>query len=406
MGVSVTGGCNLYETQVTYYQGADGSGSLLKTITVQYSGNLSTGQTMDGTNIEINVVPTQATVALPGGPTSMTINTYDATVPNSYGDPVMVGSVLQKDEYDYSNPLLRSTLDHYLWQDNASYKNNNFVALPVSGTTKDASGNQIAQTTYGIDQYGGSGKPTPSGICILSLVAPPGGEPMRGNVTTVRRWLDTTNSFISSTNTYFDTGKKGTSTDPNGNTTSFSYSGNFLGAYVTQTNMPDTKMPDAGAPIVHHIISGDYDFNTGLLTSFTDENSQTYTYQYDNMLRLTQANHPDGGQTKFLYPDPNTVERQRLITGSTYDDYKVKFDGLGRTIQTQQLTPDCVSDIKVDTVYDASGRIASVSNPYCLTSEPTYGITQTPYDALHRTIKTIKQDGSASAVQYNAPPAA
>src|SRR5260370_3200584 len=123
------------------------------------------------------------------------------------------------------------------------------------------------------------------------------------------------------------------------------------------------------------------------------------------MLRLTQANHPDGGQTKFLYPDPNTVERKCLITGSTYDDYKVKFDGLGRTIQTQQLTPDCVSDIKVDTVYDALGRRASVSNPYCLTSEPTYGITQTQYDALNRTIKTIKQDGSASAVQYNAPAA-
>ena len=144
-------------------------------------------------------------------------------------------------------------------------------------------------------------------------VAPPAGDSIRGNLTTASQWLDTAGAFISSTSTYFDTGMKATSADPLLHTTSYTYSSTFLGAYLTQTNMPDTQMPDSGAPVVHHIISGNYDFNTGVLTNFTDENGQPYSYTYDVMLRLTQGNHPDSGITKFFYPDPNTVERQRLI---------------------------------------------------------------------------------------------
>ena len=73
------------------------------------------------------------------------------------------------------------------------------------------------------------------------------------------------------------------------------------------------------------------------------------------MLRLTEGDHPDQGVTKFSYPDPNTVERQRLITGTSFDDFKVKFDGIGRPYQNQQLTPDCAGYIKVDTSYDVIG---------------------------------------------------
>ena len=97
--------------------------------------------------------------------------------------------------------------------------------------------------------------------------------------------------------------------------------------------------------------------------------------------------------------DPNTVERQRLITGTSFDDFKVKFDGIGRPYQNQQLTPDCAGYIKVDTSYDVVGHTNTASNPYCLTSEITYGITQNQYDALGRSIKTTKQD-QASPVLF------
>jgi YD repeat-containing protein len=192
--------------------------------------------------------------------------------------------------------------------------------------------------------------------------------------------------------------------DELGNTTSFTYSTDFAGAYLTQTNLPDTQMPDTGAPLVHHQTSASYDYNTGLMTSATDENGNPFTYQYDTArLLLTQANHPDQGSTKYFYPNPTTVERQRAIDSSHYDDYFVHFDGLGRPIQTQQITPTCT--VLVDTTYDAAGHVSTVSNPYWQGSshatDPTYGVTQTQYDALGRVTRSVRPDSSVATVQYN-----
>jgi RHS repeat-associated protein len=413
-------GCTLVDTQVQHFQGSHNGGTLLKTVATQYSANPNT-LTMPGSGADaINVVPHQVIVTLQDGHSSKVVNTWDSgntEAPYGTAVPVLFSSLLQRDEYDFSNTLVRSTLNRYLWQDNATYKTNNFLSLPEWSTVYNGAAPPsstlpvcsststpacIGQSKYAYDEFSPL---APSGIGVPTHVAPPAGEPYRGNLTTSSHWLDTASAFVSSTSTYFDTGMKATAVDPLNHSTSYTYSGTFLGAYLTQTNMPDTQMPDTGAPIVHHIISGSYDLNTGLLTSFTDENGQPYTYTYDSlMLRLTQGNHPDGGITKFFYPDPNTVERQRLITGTTYDDFKVKFDGLGRPYQTQQLTPDCQSYIKVDTTYDTLGRAKTVSNPYCLTSEATYGITTSDYDALSRTTKTTKQDRSFTTVKYEDTP--
>jgi hypothetical protein len=139
------GVCSLYETQAQYYQGPVSSGTLLKTVATQYSGNVSNFYSGGGT-VDINLVPQQVTVTLVGGQTSKIINTYDAGVPNGDGENVIYGSLLQKDEYDFSGSLARSTLNHYLWQDNAAYQNSNILSLLSSTTVKDGGGNQVAQT--------------------------------------------------------------------------------------------------------------------------------------------------------------------------------------------------------------------------------------------------------------------
>jgi RHS repeat-associated protein len=398
IGPGGTGGCPGYEYQTQYFQGPASGGVVLKTNQNQYSCTMGIpGGDLDG--VALNAVPTQTTTILAGSQTSKTITSYDPLVTNINGDAARVGSVLERDDYDFSNTLARSTVNRYLWQDNPPYLPINFVSLKSSVTLKDGAGNQVAQTTYGYDDVS---RIFAFGNTIGQVAAPAGSA--RGNLNYVSRWLNTTNTMITTTTNVYDTGQAYQTIDPLGNVTTFTYSPSFYGAYLTQTNLPDTQMPDSGAPIVHHVISGNYDFNTGVLLSFTDENSQNYTYTYDVMLRLAQGNHPDGGITKFFYPDPNTVERQRLITGTTYDDFKVKFDGVGRPYQTLQLTPDCASSIKVDTQYDVAGRTKSVSNPYCLTSESTYGITQTTYDALSRTLNTTKQDGSLTSVKYDDTP--
>jgi YD repeat-containing protein len=389
-------GCSVYETQAQYYQGHSNGGTLLKTITTAYSGSSSSFMVGFNGSAAINVVPTQVTTTWPDGHVSKVVSTYDTGVVDSDGTTALIGSLLERDEYDFTNTLVRSTFKHYLWQDNSTYLNSNFVSLQVYSMVKDGSGCEVAKNSHGYDETYNNITQQASGV-TMQHAGPPAS--VRGNRTSTSNWLISSCAEQSSVTSHvipFDTGETYQSYDPLGNTTTYTYSSGFYGAYPTQTNLPNTGS-------VHHVISGNYDFNTGLLTSFTDENTQNYSYTYDNMLRLTQANHPDGGITKFTYPDPNTVERQRLISGTTYDFLESKYDGVGRAYQTQLATPDCSSNIQVNTAYDVVGRVATVSNPHCATSDPTYGITTNQYDALGRTTQVTKPDGSTTLATYTGP---
>jgi RHS repeat-associated protein len=72
--------------------------------------------------------------------------------------------------------------------------------------------------------------------------------------------------------------------------------------------------------------------------------------------------------------------------------------------QTQLVDPDCSSGpVNVDYTYSydpspptgiPAGRFTTVSNPYCTTSDSTYGITKTRYDALDRPVLVIPPDGT------------
>lgn len=408
-------GSSLYDTQVQYYQGSHTNGTLLKTVATQYTGiaNPVDGLLTGGT--AANVVPSQIATTYADGHSSRVANVWDSgnieTISPGFSQPytvpIVFGSLLQRDEYDFSNTLARSTVNHYLWQDNSAYKSNNFIGLQVSSMLKDGAGCEMAKTSNGYDETYNSITLQASGITTQHGSAP---WPVRGNHTSSSRWLISTcaeQSAITSHTIPYDTGLPYQSYDPLGHFTQYTYSSSFAGAYLTQTNLPDTQMPDTGAPVVHHIIGGNYDFNTGLLTSFTDENGQPYTYSYESlMLRLSEGDHPDGGKTLFTYPDTLTVTRQRLITATpsaVYDSYTAKFDGLGRPVQTKQVIPS--GTVLTDTTYDVVGRVASVSNPYYQGSnhstDPTYGITSTQYDALSRVTRTTKQDGSFTTVTYN-----
>src|SRR2546427_634784 len=62
-------------------------------------------------------------------------------------------------------------------------------------------------------------------------------------------------------------------------------------------------------------------------------------------------------------------------------------DGFGRSIKTKATVPTstCPAGYSYeDTTYDNEGRKFSVSNPYCTTSDATYGVTKTYYDGLSR----------------------
>ncbi|HWZ44032.1 MAG TPA: RHS repeat-associated core domain-containing protein, partial [Candidatus Saccharimonadales bacterium] len=139
--------------------------------------------------------------------------------------------------------------------------------------------------------------------------------------------------------------------------------------------------------------------------------AHTSNYSYDPLTsRLTQAQAPPDpangnarATSTFTFSAPNvfplTVQRQASITTSLTDSTTSIFDGLGRAYRSQRATPN--GNATVDTAYDMLSRVASVSNPYFTAADPTYGLTQTGYDALGRVTQTTRQDGSFSTVDYS-----
>src|SRR5215468_7880223 len=416
------GGPSLYETQTRSYQGSKSSGTLIKTVNTDYSYSSNPFDNL-GPNVNpptaINVVPIRVTTIWPNGLTSKEETDHDSAFTfrdPTWGLPIYppqastsatysgtLGTVAARREYDYGSgsagALLKQTATTYLWQGNSNYLSANMLDLPASVVEKDGSGARVAETDYTYDE---SQYLTAANITTQHGSAP---GPVRGNLTTVSRWLNTsTNPVVSHTN-WYDTGEVYKSIDALGNTTTHSYDSYYAGAYSTKT-----------CNALSQCVSGTYDFNSGLLTSFTDANgsyaasgntpgdpAHTSNYTYDSMQRMTRAQLPPDASgnrpTKtFNFPNANTVERLNTITTSLTDDLFGYFDGLGRPIRRVHTS---AGNATVITSYDARGHVASVTNPYFSTSDPTYGVIQTQYDALGRTTQVTKQDGGISTVQYD-----
>jgi RHS repeat-associated protein len=380
------GTCSYYETQTDYYNGAVAPSNLLKTVIRDFTWDAQDWlhALADPTPSVAHVEPIRVTTKLPIPGTSNFLVTKVETDYNK-----MYGLLLEKREYDYGTnapgALLRRTTYAYKALSDTSFLNANLLDRLSSVTVYDGSGNQVSLTTYSYD----SGTLQPSGITTqhLSVSGP------RGNQTSVQRWLNTTGGTLNTTTSYYDTGMPYQVTDPNGNVTTYSYSSTYAGAYLTQTNLPDT-----GSPAVHHVTSGTYDSNTGLLTGFTDQNNLSSSYSYDPLSRMTSASFPDGGQTTFTYTDTPlavSVERKKKINSTLSIDSFTYFDGLARQKQTA-LVSDPQATVYTDTTYDGLGRVHTVSNPYRTGVDPTtsLGTTTYFYDGLGRKCLEVPPDGT------------
>lgn len=318
-------------------------------------------------------------------------------------------------------PLLRQSATAY-----HTFVGTNILDEPDSVTTYDGSGNMLSRTTYQYDQSAVASSGASTG-----LVSPPG---PRGNPTSVSRWLNTANSYLTTTYTYFDTGQVQTVKDPCGqpsascpdisgsnHTTTYAYTDAYASGTGTppgQTNAYVTKVtfPNTG---VAHQESFTWGYNDGLLRSHTDQNTQTINYCYltggcsgttnDRLLRLTQILGPadpnNGSQrpaTTYSYSDWTTANKTPTSmtktvlqnTGGTVLTSEQIFDGMGHV--TDSETSDASGMDDVHTVYDGFGRAYTVTTPYRLTSDPTYGVATTLYDAIGRTSSYTDSDGTST----------
>ncbi|HLJ85999.1 MAG TPA: RHS repeat-associated core domain-containing protein [Candidatus Angelobacter sp.] len=399
---NVEGFCSFYETTTQTYQGSSSSGTLLKRVDTSYSvAVVNTSASGSPTVLPISI----QTTVYPSGKVSLITKEYDKSLPGT-----SYGKITKEKEYDWGSgsagALLREVDTSYFWQSNSSYLSAHLLDLPASVITRDSGGCVRAETDYNYDEpayltsYTGS---LPAGTHVSPSTS------VRGNPTSTVRWLipasgcntSATGTTIATHTNWYDIGETYQKIDALGYTTTHSYDPAYGGAYSTKT-----------CNALNQCVSGTYDFNTGLLASFTDQNAtsqasgntpgdagHTSTFAYDFMGRMTTAGLPDGGQSTFNYTNATTRERLKKINASLTDDSSVFVDGLGRPIKTQHVTPN--GSVLVDTAYDAFGRANSVSNPYITASDPTAGTTATSYDALGRVLKTSRQDGSFVTSAYS-----
>ena len=407
---------SFYETETRIYQGDHTHGTLLKTVDTTYQADMGVTNSMPW-GFAGDVVPLAITTKLANGLVSQIVRQYDT------GNTTMMtyGKVTNEKVYDYGNGapggLLRETVTTYMWQNNSAYLDAGLLDLPATVIVKDGAGCVLSETDYAYDEpayltsYTGT---LPSGTHGNA----PGGT-IRGNPTTVTRWLAPASSCnpgggtpVRTHTNWYDTGEAYQQIDALGNATTHSYDSFYAGAYSTKT-----------CNVLNQCVSGTYDLNTGLLESFTDENAatpasgntpgdaaHTSNFSYDTSWRLISAQGPPNPvnnqarpTTTFTPSAPNvfplSVLRTHSVTTALTDQSTTYFDGLGRVYNMQHALPNGTANI--DTQYDGLGQVTSVSNPYFSTSDATYGLVQTQYDALGRANQVTKQDGGLTKAQYN-----
>jgi len=375
------GGYHVGDESVTkYYQGAEASNQLLRTV--------DTISTCSSLVLRPGCPPTSTTTTLENG--------QQARMETDYGD---YGNVMETREFDWGapGPLLRRTTFTYLTDSN--YISRQILNLVTRVVVKDGAGNIKSRTDT---QYDSTAL-----ICVPTTPTVPQhddtnygcGFNFRGNPTAVTQYTDpvTPAGPITATSVYDSLGNLRSVTDPGGHTTSFSYADNYSDAvnrntyaYLTQTTKP--------APFNSQTTGSSYYYFTGQPASGTDENSRVTTFTYaDALNRLTQTNYPDGGQISISYNDPaRTITTTQKRTATDNIVTAKVYNPLGQMVQSQMP-----GGRKQDFTYDPLGREWKSSNVYINSSESTYGVVEARYDALERTTTAVNQDQTTVQTQYS-----
>jgi YD repeat-containing protein len=374
-----------------------------------------------------NVKTVSTAYGVPPFPTQIATTYYNGSsslqtqVQNSYDG---YGNVVEKDESNFyscsGTPCtvpatppggwLRKTFISYAYADTVDYPTwitAHIVNKPSQSIVTDGSGKPVSLTQYVYDEAGHQDTTFPAGISThddtnygTNSTTP------RGNLTTERHCLMITgtgtsaacSSWIQTSYNYDIAGQMTSKTTASGTSaaekTTYTWGGTNYG-YLTATTLPNGKI-DRYA----------YYEQPGLLKSHTDPNgtstsdsAHTTTYTYDTMHRVSGITHPDGGQTTKCYTDvggsictqasaPYSIYQSVTATPSPTISSHVALDGLGR-----KISETLASGAVITTNYDVMGRVASVSNPYSSSSNPTSYTTYT-YDSLGR--KTIQTNSDQS----------
>src|SRR5262249_2742089 len=184
--------------------------------------------------------PLRITTILENGLTSKVEMVYDPQPDNNGVISFSRSNVIEKREYDYGasapGALLRRTTYSYLNNGNSAYAAANIVDKVVDTVVYDGSGNPVAKTQ---NVYDGTALAntnaagtcqSPSGAPNHDYCAFGTGNLLRGNLTAVKHWRNTDNTWLITNIAYDDLGNAVATADPGGHATTVNYSDSWSGA--------------------------------------------------------------------------------------------------------------------------------------------------------------------------------
>lgn len=217
----------------------------------------------------------------------------------------------------------------------------------------------------------------------------------KGNLTGREDWISGSD-WASTTKVYSTYGLVASSTDANGNITSYTHDSRNL--YVATTTNA-----------LGHTMGYTYDYATGETKNIFDANSRLQQFIYDPVGRLTEKKIPDPSSgtsvthSTITYTDdvsPRKRQETRFLNSATSTDMYIYLDGFGRVIQ-ERTELDASTFTVRDKVYGSSGLLKKESYPYSSASS-AYASSTTDadlytsygYDILRRATSTTNAVGT------------
>jgi RHS repeat-associated protein len=384
-----------FQTQAMFYQGGcptssqdggcSGGGTLLKTVTTCYNGNLTSCATV--TNVTPQIQQTDVYTSLGTSSPNLVETIYDckATPKACYGNIVQVSS------YDFTGTLLQQTSLSYGQSWNTTSKTCN--PYPA--------GTYINNTPCYIDTQSAG-----TDVANTQITYSNTGHPL-----TVVRATSASGSPITTSAQYNTNGTMEWVQDERG-TTRFTY------AATSSGGCNSVLLTSVSYPVDSLSTSQTWDCNGGVLVSSTDANQQVTNYGYTNesgiadpLWRRLSVQDPLQNTTWTDYSPgttlPETVETYlNFNSGASTVDTLNTLDGFGRLIQTQKRTapkPASTFDQTVSYTYGFGLAGAGGCSPTgtttgaCMTQTVPGGtaLTTTQFDALGRTV-TVKDGGGGT----------
>ena len=331
-------------------------------------------------------------------------------------DSYLTGNVTATNEWGYyyagaGQASFPSTPDR---ETNVTYltTGTNDINRPLSVTLYDH-GTMISQTSNTYDSYAstcpGSGLESVTGVMNHDDTNFGVSYTTRGNVTTSKKWVSGS-TYLSTQYCYDSTGQVTQETDPYGNVTKYGYGDKYYSDNGTDslTSYSPSKPTNAYVtsmtqPIVGATTSGYY-YGSGKQAFTTDPNAVSeYFHFVDPFDRPTETDYPVCG-TEACTGTSESSDKTVYTSSTETDIYmatgehdEVLLDTYGR--KSSGTIPNYPGGVPtVNTAYDTSGRVYTVSHPYMSGSTQVYETYL--YDALDRTTQDTHPDSEYLTTLY------